>query len=418
MRHDSLHILHITPHLGGGVGRVLSQVAQYRAEHHPHIRTSLICLEAVEKRQFVHCMREADVEVCETPHMQEVAALLAAADIVQVEWWHHPLMAKWLYDAAHIEARWVFWSHTSGLHYPAFPAGLVPLPHAFMVTTAASLAIAEESIYVPSSGGFADVPEVARTAQVPLRYGYLGSLNAAKLHPDIMDYLHAVERDDFSVRFFGDADIATPLKADGYALLKGYTKQPIAVLAQLDVLVYLLNSQHYGTTENALLEAMAAGVVPIVLNNPVESTIVTHKETGLIVDSPAAFAEAVHWLEAHEEEYIRLSRAAASDVRARFSLEKTVEGLQCVYNSVLPMPKRCCDVRSVMGNTAFDWFTSGLGNYSYLFTETASREERRRIPFLYEQSKSSALHFQRYFTEDTQLNYWAGVLKADGLGTA
>ena len=39
-------------------------------------------------------------------------------------------------------------------------------------------------------------------------------------------------------------------------------------LAVFDIFAYPLNPNHYGTAEQVLQEAMAAGVVPVVFNNP------------------------------------------------------------------------------------------------------------------------------------------------------
>lgn len=404
-----MKLLHITPHLGGGVGRVLSQVAKYHTANRTGVEEEFICLEAPEKTQYIDAIKACGIPVTIEPSYAAVQNKISAADIVQLEWWQHPLMAKWLHDASGMTCRLAVWSHTSGLHYPAFPEGFTELPHVFMATTPASGA----GEVVPSSGGFDDIPPRNAHSRNAPRYGYIGSLNEAKLHPRIMEFLVAA---NISVQFFGDTDVRTPLAKTPQVILKGYTGDPVAALQQMDVLVYLLNPMHYGTTENALLEAMAAGVVPVVIGNPVESSIVKHGKTGLVVHSPDGFAEAIRSLEENPDMRIRMAEAASADIRNRFSLAATADGLGAHYARLMAQPKRGFDFRPILGDTPFEWFKAGLGIYTPLFaagSEESKRKERAALPFLYEKSKSSCAHFLRTFPEDAKLRYWVGVLEHD-----
>ncbi len=407
----TMRVLHITPHLGCGVGRVLSQVAAYHAAHATGVEERFICLERAQKMQFVDAITATGAPVLFDVNTEALKAQLAWADIIQLEWWHHPAMAQWLHTHNGITARLVLWAHTSGLHYPSFLAGLAQLPHAFMATTAAS----PVGIAVPSSGGFDDIPVREHHHTSAPRYGYLGSLGSAKLHPEIMRYIAAAP-EGFHLTVYGDDEPSSPMKPSPRITRMGYTHNPADALAQMDVLVYLLNPLHYGTTENALLEAMAAGVVPVVINNAVEAAIVKHGVTGMVVDSPAALAQALTYLEANPEARIRMAKAASADIRARFSLAATGEALVAQYQQVMQQAPRQFDFSTVLGNTPFDWFARGLGRYASLFGEGAEdtqRGARRALPFLYEQNKSSVFHYQRYFPDDTRLSHWARVLEAE-----
>jgi glycosyltransferase involved in cell wall biosynthesis len=55
----------------------------------------------------------------------------------------------------------------------------------------------------------------------------------------------------------------------------------------------LLNPYHYGTAENILLEAISAGVVPIVLNNPAEMALVEDRKNGFIVSGVKDFSDLI-----------------------------------------------------------------------------------------------------------------------------
>jgi hypothetical protein len=276
---------------------------------------------------------------------------------------------------------------------------------------------------VASSGGFDDIPLVAKESRARLNYGYLGSLNFAKLHPDIIRYLEAVNLPGFSVDFHGDIfsnprlkDFALKAGIPERVRILGYTDRPYEALAQMDVLVYLLSPFHYGTTENALLEAMACSTVPVVLSNPVESAIVRDGVTGVVVDSPETFANAIGFLSAHPDERRKMGTAARREVTTNYSLETTVEKLGDCYSRVAGLSKRSLDYEKIFGSSPAEWFLSCAGEYACLFADRSGlelRDQRLLHPVLYEKSKSSVFHFLRYFHQDPQLKHWASMLEDD-----
>lgn len=425
-----IKILHITAHLGGGVGRVISNVAIYRRKIHSEIEEIIVCLEAPHKEQVIATLRNAGIVVEISPDSEILDKLIADADIVQLEWWHHPLMAQWLSTKENIYSRLVVWSHTSGLHYPAIPDFFITLPHIFLFTTPVSLfkyniRTVNTIDIVHSSGGFDDIPVLHRNfLKQSLKYGYTGTLNPAKLHPQIIDFINAVNIPDFCVDFYGDPSPQSPLelKNSNYSeifrkiCLQGFTNRLYDVLQEMDIFVYILNPLHYGTTENGLLEAMACGVVPVVLNNPVESFIVKDGETGILVDSPATFALAIKRLHGDPELRRKMSQAAITDIRTRFSIELTEWQLHNHYLKLLEKPKFCFNSYNIFGSTPWEWFSSCLGDYYDLFlpeSTDSSRIKRLKLPILYEKSKSSVFQFKQYFPDDPLLKKWSEILEDD-----
>jgi glycosyltransferase involved in cell wall biosynthesis len=99
--------------------------------------------------------------------------------------------------------------------------------------------------------------------------------------------------------------------------LHGYTHDPYSALVGAGIFFYPLCRSHYGTGENALIEAMSLGLVPVVLDNPVETSIVQDGETGLVAFSLEA---AVRWIArlVNEPQFrLRLSRNAAAFAKTR-----------------------------------------------------------------------------------------------------
>lgn len=422
-----IHVLHITAHLGGGVGKVLSRLVEESNKARDGILHTIVALEALEKSQFADHLTAHGGKLIVCPCREELNRLVSSADIVQVEWWHHPIVAAWLCSRPLPEMRLIVWSHVSGLFPPQILPGFVETPHRFLFTSPCSYehpalkTLSEEVLRrtacVFSSGGFADFPVVPqRSAAAPMRYGYVGTLNFSKLHPDLISFLAAVDLPDFKLSMIGDPTTADELLQQARKAgipqrveLAGYSTNIRSVLANLDVFIYLLNPLHYGTTENALLEAMAMGVVPIVLDNPAERQLVIHGESGLIVDSPEKFAAALQWLNRNPSERLRLAENAATTTRDRFSQAKTHHDLHDHYQAVAKEAKRRFDFTRIFGKGPADWFRACQDREIWRFPDDNQNlcVPSRGPHYLYEANKSSVFHYARNFPEDIRLGTWA-----------
>lgn len=312
---SSLKILHITAHLGGGVGKALSGLVQKESG----ISHKMVCLERPEKLQFVQKIIDSGTNVISEPSQLELRTLIDDADIVQVEWWGHPALMNALCTTDPLPAmRLLLWCHVSGLHTPIIPKTLILQAHKCLFTSPCSLEMqniqslsSEERSridFIHSAGGIDQLPTPTFNINEPLSAGYIGSFNFAKLHPEYANFLAQISLPDFHVKMIGDLTNKEILETqchkagcEGILQFKGYCTDIAAELTTFNIMPYILNPMHYGTTENALLEAMAMGVVPIVLNNPAEKCLVEHKQTGLIVQTPNEFGQAITWLQEHPE---------------------------------------------------------------------------------------------------------------------
>lgn len=396
------------------------------------MRHTIACLERPEKSQFTDYISAHGGRLLVLPTSDELHHETAAADIVQLEWWHHPIVAGWLGSSSLPSMRLVVWSHVSGLHPPEIPPAFAATPHRFLFTSPCSwehprlsgldVEIKRRIDAVYSSGGFDDLPPPPeRSGSEPLRIGYVGTLNFAKLHPDLLDYVAAARLPNFLLSMVGDPAPATELLAEAatrglakHLEIRGYRSDVAAELAGFDVLAYLLNPLHYGTTENALLEAMAMGVVPVVLANPAERALVRHGETGLIVDNPGMFATAIDWLSTHPAERRHLSVNAAREVRERFAIGRTADRLLKHYRAVLDEDKRRFDFRPIFGGTPAQWFRACQGDETWRFPDEDKPVEAPRGPhYLYEKTKGSVFHYHDCYPKDVRLAQWARRLAAN-----
>lgn len=425
-----ISVLHITPHLGGGVGKALSSLVARGGGLTPLVRHMVVCLEKPEKSQFLDRIRAAGGEVIVAPDTLLLDELVSAADIVQLEWWNHPATIECLCRLSPQPIRLVVWCHVSGLHNPIIPPMLMEVASRFLFTSPCSFEARQVSAIVErmggrfgvvsSGGGFSGFPEPGVDDFSSLSVGYLGSLNFAKLHPRYVDFLSAVGIPDFQVRLIGDLLNRAILEKQsndagriGMFDFRGYATDVVAELEEINVLAYLLNPLHYGTAENALLEAMAMGIVPIVLDNPCERNIVEHLRTGLIVSSPAEFADAIEWLADNPVDRSRIGRQAGASVRDRYSLEKMKTSFGKLYRDVVLENKRGIQFSGVFGTNPDQWFLSCQGETSY-FKEGGLLQlpSSESLPFhLFEETKGGVFHFYRYFPENSNLGGWARTLR-------
>ncbi|NTV89621.1 MAG: glycosyltransferase family 4 protein [Clostridiales bacterium] len=420
----------MTAHLGGGVGKALSGLVEQAVSSGSAYKHTIVTLEAQEKPQFIEQIRNCGCEVITCPPVERLHNLIKHSDIIQLEWWNHPATLKMLCSQPLPSMRLLVWSHVSGLYNPIIPAGLISAAQQFLFTSACSLESKEVKslpdnvknrlAVVSSSGGFDGLPLPAHRDGDRLAVGYIGSLNFAKLHPRFVDFLNAVNIPGFRVRLIGDTTNRDVLELqckakDKPELLEfiGYKKDIASELSAINVLAYLLNPEHYGTTENALIEAMAMGIVPVVLNNPAERLIVKNRQTGIIVNSPDEFAEALDWLSENPNERERIGKQAAQYVREKFTAEKMITSFNTLYSELMTLTKKHILFTDIFGLDPSSWFLS-CQEKPHIFTNCKSlvlNSDGFSVYGLLEQTKGTVFHFHKYFNNNPMLSQWAKELE-------
>ncbi len=425
-------LLHLTPHLGGGVGRALVSLAQgdaLRPAQAP--RRTVLCLEPPEKGGAVRQLHALGVEVLTLQDMAELDALARQHDLLQCEVWNHPRMfAAWA-QLRNTPVRMVLWCHVSGLHFPRLPQALWQQPFPVVLTAPCSLQMADAAFQsaraagqvhvISSAAGFEHWPRLDRsTSAGPCRLGYLGSLNPSKMHPQYVDWMASAAWTGLSMEVLGDEVRPGALQRQCEALgrpgllqLRGFCDDVAGALRRWDVMPYLLNPTHFGTAELALLEAMTSGVLPIVMNNPCERDLVQHGHTGWVVDSPQALDQALRQCRQAPAERQHMAQQASQWVRDTFTTERQSRAFGWVHEAALALPRQCVDWPALIGDQPWQWFQcTQPGPQAYVPGRVPLLPQGHALHAHLERTKGSVHHFAACHPQDATLQAWSKALSA------
>jgi glycosyltransferase involved in cell wall biosynthesis len=404
-----MKILHVTPHLGGGVGKAHATLSAILPDV---VEQTFVLLEAARDRRFIDKIEAAGAHVIIAESLDHVAFLAREADIVQFEFWNHPRMFECLACTEFPPIRSVFWSHISGLSRPLIQPALMEEASRFVFTTEASLSAASvaafreraaEKIKVINSGfGFANGSP--RTGRGKPGVAYLGTVDFAKMHPGFFDAIDALIGNDVRVSVWGDFDpageVATRAKAMRHLQrvnFMGQASDSSAALANADIFFYPLQRDHYGTAENALVEAMSLGLTPVVLNNPPEMAIVRDSETGFVARSIEEIGSLLEMLLLLPDVRERISRNAIRHVMENRSPAQSAQNFMILWLGLLSEPARLCDLRRAIGGTPAEWYLSTQRIAGAAWTPAGMEGTPRP-------SKGTLAHFETAFTGDESLS--------------
>ena len=422
-------ILHITPHLGGGVGRVLLNYL-IRAKESYSFSHKITCLDYANENALEIAAKnniEITDNACFEP--QRILAEIQKADIILFHWWNHPLLIDFLVRQKLPPSRVIFWSHISGFHPPyVFTQKALCYPDKFVFTTPVSFKTKEVKTYqnknklcsVWSTGGIDHVRNIKLKSHNGFNIGYIGTVDYCKMHPDFLKINNAIDIPDIKFIICGSPnhnEIKQESKNLGIADKFNFTGQISDIskyLCEFDIFGYPLAPYHYGTCDQALAESMAAGVVPVVLSNKMEKYMVKHKITGLVANTPEDYIKAVKYLYDNPAYKQKLSKNAKEYAFKTFSLNKMTDEWERVFNEVLNLPKTRKEWHlSIKSPTAADVFLESLGAYGddFRFNRTENIKKLAESPLWRTKTRGTVHHYSNFFKDDELLSGWSKLMQ-------
>lgn len=437
-----MKILHIAAHMGAGAGKAISGIAiSDKANEH-----DIILLDKPKKYDHIKRCEENGISVRICPTAEEEREMISKADVVVVNWWHHPLTYRTLMNIENVPSRLVLWCHVNGLYYPKLNPEFISCFDACMFTSNKSFEndrwsikekseIYEKSAMVYGMGDFQPEKFPKKSSykmmQGKMRIGYVGSLDYAKLHPDFTGWLKAAIEKNKDICFELAGDVTSELRNDatkqglsGYVEFLGFRENIKELLTQWDAFIYLLNPCNFATTENALLEAMACGLPVVASDGAVERSIIEAGKDGIFARDSETFAKQLDRLSKSHELRETLGKEARANIIRKYDMQENLLRFVSVIQNTANECKKLHDFRKVLGGEPFDWFLSGcsaedvekIRYLSAVNQNCADFEEVSQCVASLEgifkgEAKASVSQYSEYFPGDRRLKDLSSIIK-------
>lgn len=388
-----MNILHITPHLGGGVGTV---VLNWLSEDHSNTHT-IITLDTANELASNICAKYS-IALFEKSDRSFIFENIKQTDIVVVHFWNHPLLYDLIIRSEFPPCRMVFWSHISGLQPPnVITDKILRYPDKFIYTSPVSSEIIENPVIL-STGDISSFFEVELKPHAGFTVGYVGTVDYVKMHPQYIEVLSKTSSDKFIIVGGGNYERICKSCSDNRFQFVGKVSDVKKYLSQMDVFGYLLNPAHFGTAEQVLQEALACGVVPVVLNNKCEANLIKHMRTGLVANNLSEYIAYIDLLKTDIDLRKKLSKNGIEYAKKTFSTNSLIYEWNTVFNDMIVLPKtrKKWEYVSSTEISSYDIFLESLGQFSTLFKDKNISEIKKLISQPHWQSNSKGTPRQYY----------------------
>lgn len=249
-----MKIIHLCSHAGGGVGTVLKGWLQ-KDNINTHQVFSLENME--DKRLF-----QGFSSVYENAQPVFIYDAIKEVDIVVVHFWDRPILLQFLTRPLP-SCRLIFWSHKNW----NVPDKWIFFPDMFIDTSP----IQSHKQYIWSTGDISRFLEIKPIHHQGFNIGYIGTVDYTKIYRHFIRLFNSIKIPDVKFTIIGKNN--TEHRSSGSIKFLGQVDDVAPYLAEMDLFFYPLRRDHYGTCEQSLGEAMAAGIPPVMIENPAESFI-------------------------------------------------------------------------------------------------------------------------------------------------
>ena len=349
-------VVHVVPRLSmTGPVRGIAAEAKYASRLGIERAHRVVALERELSPAAVLLLRREGIALTVRPTPSELVDVVREADLVLVHFWNCPSMFEFLLRPLPA-TRMVAWIETQGLDAPqVVPDALIDFVDDVLLTTPVTLASpalsrrrqSEPPMVAP---GIADMDRLEAWQPVDHEgfvIGYVGTVNAGKLHPRFVELCAAVDVPDarFVVYGAGGGEAALREEAAARGLgdrfeVKGHTEDLAAALGEMDVFGYPLRPDTYASSEKAIQEAMWVGIPPVVFPFGGVRELVRPGVDGLIADDEAQYVQHLERLAADPELRDRLGAEARRRAREVFDPIALTSRLDDFFTRALAVPKR------------------------------------------------------------------------------
>ena len=433
-----IKILHIIDALSAsGPTRSLLTAAKTAARKGLNQQHTVISLNDKAYPPALFQAKRNGIEIIRKPAKKLLFEKIECADIVQLHFWNRPD----IYEFLHMEKpkmRLLLWFKILGDKPPqVITKDLLEYTDFALATSPSTLQlpvfknIAQDRVHVVY--GMSDWDRLENIQIKPhknFNVGYIGTVNFGKMHPHFVPMSNAIEIPGVKFHVVGNG-LQKELKAQAQEIdalekfeFHGYVENIKPILESLDVFGYPLCEDTYATSEKSLQEAMYAGVPPVVFPYGGVKNLVQNHQTGLIVNSPLEYKNAIEFLYNNVDERKRLGENAREYAQKTFNNERWVKRLHSVYEGMMTFPKLKrawkIDFENVDNTTAAQFFLQSLSGLAPQFQKSYSGGDlTEQLASASEIAKSSALlaggeggimQYRNQYPDDPHLRFWSGLI--------
>lgn len=442
-----MNILHITPHLGTGVGTVTLHYLKNESTRNIH-NHRVIALDTLND-DAKKTLSDLNISYEESAFhfVPLIKKAIEEADIVLIHWWNHPLLSVFLMTQKLPQCRVIMWCHISGIEAPNnFTPSSLRYPDRFIFTTPMSYRSKyisqlkdfekEKLGVIWSTGGVERLKSIKPTPHEGVIVGYIGNLDFTKLNPNFIKLCEMVT--DESVKFIvvggpvnlellkqaKNSRIANRIEFTGYVSEEEKWNR----LSTFDIFGYPLASHHFGSCDQTIQEAMAVSVPPVVLNNPMESYMVKDNETGFVCNSHQEYALSIDNLAKDKNFREKIGLQAKEFAHSEYSIRKSSMGWDEVFAKAMKISKtekNWPKFSSLQSPLIAEIFAESLGEdgepfkkllYSENYSDQTLKNAENSLNALSSKpnwtspTKSTVFHYLKFFPEDKVLNKFCRLI--------
>ena len=323
---DKTSILHLAPHLNGGLGKVLLLQAECSQTNHH------ICL--IEKSIADYHFLNTGIRGKIFELNNNIDDQLRAYDVVQVEYWNHPLIYELLLRGTLDNVNClVGCAHIQGDKAPQLISNSVIKYVDRMLITGQWLtkSLSDDDLlkkiefvrYPIDIKKFSKSNHLKSASKSRLTACYVGTVSYSKLSREFFSIIEICSSYiDFIIVGDPDNEIMADSRARSSNLFFiGKTDDVIPYLSVSDLFFYPLRKGHYGTGELALVEAMSFSLPIVAFDNEAESSLIINNQTGILCSTLSEFISALSSLAANKALRERLGMKAREYIESNYSHE-------------------------------------------------------------------------------------------------
>lgn len=435
--------VHITPHMSGGLAAVLLSTLKYAERFTPNVDHEIVTLDNLDaetKKLFndfgekLHINKSYDF----------IATKISSVDIVQLEYWNHPLIYRFLHLFKFPPARILVCCHVSGFYRPQIiTKNVVDFADIFLAVTKAT---ENHELFHGALGGslrkklrFMRFPvDVDRFDKARINnkkqfnVGYIGTVGYSKLHRSFLKMCTSVKIPEVKFIICGadnSDNIELEFQEHNSKIFEflGFQKNISPVLQKLDIFGYPLKASHFGSGEQAILEAMYYGIPIVAFSNPAESEIIEHNVTGILVSSEEEYVKAIEYLYQNPKERERIGKNAEKFIETQIHPRKSFPALEAIYRELMLIPKKTKTFVNIQDAIRIEGpedpylgaklFIESLGNKGSEFLEsflnfghTDTKDAHEKIAnielSMRTRTKGSVNQYLYFFPDDPFLKLW------------